>query len=259
MTLAVAPDCFTRREPLAEYLARTDYVSSSAVRRFLRTGRAPALALIPDALSRETSIGDAFHALLLEPDRFAEEFVQADRGASAPAAGDDPALMTRTSLSTRECDALQRMRSAVLGYSRLPLASWFADGQKELSLYWRDADGGRWKGRPDCFTDDIVLEVKTAADVRPARFAKSRKRYGYDLQAALYLEGIERLTGCRPRYLYVSVETTRPHTVWIHEPLPHELARAAVELDAARVRFMDGLGASAGSGEPTASAAGADS
>ncbi len=244
MTPATVPACFTRRESLADYLACTDYVSSSAVRRFLRTGRAPALALIPDAISSETSLGDAFHALLLEPERFADDFVQADQRAPAPATGDEARVMARTWLSTRDCDALQRMRNAVLAYTRLPLAGWLASGEKELSLYWEGAAGGRWKGRPDCFGDEVVLEIKTAADVRPARFGKSRKRYGYDLQAALYLEGIEFLTGRRPRFLYVSVETSRPHTVWIHEPSTQELATAAAELDVARAQFLRGLAAS---------------
>ncbi len=243
MTSATVPACFTRREPLAEYLACTDYVSSSAVRRFLRTGRAPKLALIPDPISRDTSLGDAFHALLLEPERFANDFVQADQRAPAPAAGDETGLMARTWLSARDCEALQRMRNAVLAYPRLPLAGWLASGEKELSLYWQDVAGGRWKGRPDCFSDEIVLEIKTAADVRPARFGKSRKRYGYDLQAALYLEGIELLTGRRPRFLYVSVETTRPHTVWIHEPSMPELAAATAELGVARAQFLLGLAA----------------
>ncbi len=243
MNSTTAPACFTRREPLAEYLACTDYVSSSAVRRFLRTGRAPALALIPDAISRDTSLGDAFHALLLEPERFEDDFVQADRHAPAPAAGDETGLMARTWLSVRDCEALQRMRNAVLNYTRLPLAGWLADGEKELSLYWQGVVGGRWKGRPDCFSDEIVLEIKTAADVRPARFGKSRKRYGYDLQAALYLEGIEFLTGRRPRFLYVSVETSPPHPVWIHEPSTQELATATAELDVARAQFLRGLAA----------------
>ncbi len=243
MTPATVPACFTRRESLADYLACTDYVSSSAVRRFLRTGRAPALALIPDAISRDTSLGDAFHALLLEPERFADDFVQAHERAPPPGTGDEASLMARTWLSARDCEALQRMRNAVLNYTRLPLAGWLMEGEKELSLYWQGVAGGRWKGRPDCFSEEIVLEIKTAADVRPARFGKSRKRYRYDLQAALYLEGIELLTGHRPRFLYVSVETSRPHTVWIHEPSPPELAAAAMELSVARAQFLNGLAA----------------
>jgi hypothetical protein len=233
--------CFSRREPLAEYLARLDYVSSSALRRFLRTGRSPAQAMIPDPTPREASLGDALHALMLEPERFDEDYLPLDTASPPPTGLDQAAVTARTWLSADESMALKAMRRAVLGYARLPLATWLAQGEKELSIYWGDALGGRWKGRPDCFTDEVILELKTASDVRPARFAKARRRFGYDLQAALYLEGVARLTGRRPRFLYVAVESVRPHTVWLHEPAAAELEVAQRTLDDARERFRHAL------------------
>ena len=234
-------ECFTCREPLSAYLARLDYVSSSALRRYLRTGRSPAQSMLPDPTPRDASLGDALHALLLEPERFDESYLALDAGASPPAGLDDQGAAARTWLSIDESLALKAMRRAVLTYARAPLGEWFARGEKELSIYWTDDHGGRWKGRPDCFTEDVILELKTASDVRPARFAKSRRRYGYDLQAALYIEGIARLTGRRPRFLYVAVESSRPHTVWLHEPTEAELENARNTLDDARKRFRAGL------------------
>ena len=236
--------CFSRREPLAEYLARLDYVSSSALRRFLRTGRPPAQAMIPDPTPREASLGDALHALMLEPERFDEDYLPLDAASPPPVGLDQAAATARIWLSTDESIALKAMRRSVLGYTRLPLATWLAEGEKELSIYWVDALGGRWKGRPDCFTDEVILELKTASDVRPARFAKARRRFGYDLQAALYLEGVALLTGRRPRFLYVAVESARPHTVWLHEPSAAELEVAQRTLDDARTRFRHALGMS---------------
>ena len=192
---AVNTDCFTRREPLSDYLARMDYVSSSALRRFLRTGKPPAQAMIPDPTPREASLGDALHALLLEPERFDESYLALDAEAPVRPGLDQTAALARTWLSVDEASALKAMQRAILAYARAPLAAWLASGEKELSIYWTDAIGGRWKGRPDCFNRDVILELKTTSDVRPARFAKARRRFGYDLQAALYLEGVARLTG----------------------------------------------------------------
>ena len=236
------PDVFTRREPLADYLARTDHVSSSALRRFLRTGRPPELAVIADPTPREASLGDALHALLLEPDRFDESFLRLDGETRAPELRDDPAAPSgRTWLSARECTALDGMCRAIRNFARVPLGRWLETGEKELSLYWHDGQGGRWKGRPDCFDGDVILELKTSSDPRPAKFAKVRKRFGYDLQAALYLEGVGRLTGTQPRFLYVAVETVRPHTVWVIEPTPGELSAATAALADARARFRAAL------------------
>jgi exodeoxyribonuclease VIII len=232
-----APQCFSRREPLAEYLARTDFVSSSALRRFLRTGRPPSEVLAPDQTPREASLGDALHALLLEPERFDETFLRLDADGKAPQGLALDSLMARTWLSPSECLALEAMRKAVLYCSRAPIARWLEQGEKELSIYWTDAQGERWKGRPDCLADDVILELKTTADVRTARFARTRHRFGYDLQAALYVEGVTRLTGRRPRFMYVAVETSRPHAVWVHELGAEELAGAAQRLHEARERF----------------------
>jgi hypothetical protein len=244
--------CFSRREPLAQYLAQLDYVSSSALRRYLRTGKTPAQAMIPDPTPREASLGDALHALMLEPERFDEAYRAPDTATPSPAARDRAPASARTSLSADESMALEAMRRSVLGYARLPLADWLAHGEKELSIYWVDASGGRWKGRPDCFTDEVILELKTTSDVRPARFAKARRRFGYDLQAALYLEGVARLTGRRPRFLYVTVESARPHSVCLHEPTEVELGLAQRALDDARARFRVVLGM--GSAVPSAGA-----
>jgi hypothetical protein len=234
--------CFTRREPLADYLACADYVSSSALRRFLRHGMTPEQAKVSHPAPREASLGDALHAMLLEPERFDEGFVQAAPGTAAPRASGPGELFERTWLSTRDCESLRAMARAVHECTRPPLAGWLERGEKELSIYWSDPAGGRWKGRPDCFTEEVILELKTAIDIRPQRFAKSRERFGYDLQAALYLEGVERLTGSRPRFLYLVVESVRPHAIWVQEPSPEELGRARRELDRARARFLAACG-----------------
>lgn len=237
--------CFSRREPLADYLACTQFVSSSALRRFLRQGLSPELALVSRPAPREASLGDALHALLLEPERFEETFVQAAPGAAAPRAGGPEELFERTWLSVRDCASLAAMARSVRQCTRPPLGRWLESGEKELSIYWTDAAGGRWKGRPDCFTEEVILELKTSVDIRPQRFARSRERFGYDLQAVLYLEGVERLTGARPRFLYLVVESVRPHAIWVQEPSPEELERARRELEAARRGFLASVAAGA--------------
>ncbi|MFO1321702.1 MAG: PD-(D/E)XK nuclease-like domain-containing protein [Burkholderiales bacterium] len=231
--------CFTRREPLSDYLDRVDFVSSSVLRRFARTGIPPSADFKPPPVPKEAALGDALHALMLEPERFDDEYFEAGSGTPPPPDLHPLGLMARTCLSASTCNALQAMRRAILVHGRVPLADWFDKGDKELSIYWTDDAGARWKARPDLMTADIVVELKTATDIRPGPFAKSRRRFGYDLQAAHYVEGVERLKGRRPRFVYVAVESVRPHSVRVYELPPEELARSRDELTQLKVKFAE--------------------
>ena len=240
MTPATAdPACFSHREPLSAYLERLDYVSSSVLRRFARTGVAPATPTSVPPVPKEATLGDALHALLLEPERMEQEFIGADTGVPTPTGLSEQDAMARTWLSARECNALRTMRDAVLRYPRAPLAQWLEAGEKELSIYWTDGGQGRWKARPDCFAGDVIVELKTASDPRASRFGKSRRNFGYDLQAAHYVEAVSRLTGVTPRFVYVAVESVHPHTVWVYEMSADELRQSRDALETLKTRFHE--------------------
>ncbi|MCX7893840.1 MAG: PD-(D/E)XK nuclease-like domain-containing protein, partial [Burkholderiales bacterium] len=189
---APAGGVVARREPLGNYLAVTSHASASMLRRVARGEPADGAGRLP-----ARGLGEAFHAFLLEPRRFEREYFR-PRAVSATGV---EALEDRVWLSEREHAALEGMRASVLAFRGLPLARWLDEGTRELSLYWTDPLGGRWKARPDCFTAEVILEVKTTADVRPAAFARTRARFGYDLQAAHYLDAVTRLVGGAPRFV----------------------------------------------------------
>jgi hypothetical protein len=223
--------CYVRQEPLAAYLARADHASASMLRR-ARHDAAAAARIEEDPAQR---LAQALHVLVLEPARFAREYLVLDRESPAPPTEELPdALERRTWLASGEYAQLVGARDAIRTYPRAPLGRLLDEGMKELSIYWSDELGRRWKARPDCFTDEVVLELKTTGDVRPRAFARTRRRFGYDLKAAHYVEAVRRLTGRTPRFVFVAVELTAPHYVWTYELSDAELARGAAELAAAR-------------------------
>lgn len=230
---APPPDAIrTVREPLSAYLARTDHVSSSMLRRF--AAGLPAFAeTFPGSL-----LGDALHALLLEPEAFDAQYLALD--GSVPAAGGltEGDAMARTWLSPEQLAALRRAAGAVQAWPQAPVGEWLRQGRKELSVYWRDEQGGAWKARPDCFTDEVIVELKTTFDCRPDAFAATRARLGYDLQAAHYVEAVTLLTGRRPRFVFVAVEVTVPGAVRVHELAPAALDAATEELERLKARFL---------------------
>lgn len=225
--------CFVRQEPLAAYLAHADYVSASMLRRTAHAATGTRTPLIEDDPAQR--VAQALHALVLEPARFDRDYLVLDRDSPAPPVEELPdALERRIWLASGEYAQLAGARDAIRAYPRAPLARLLDTGMKELSIYWSDELGRRWKARPDCFTDEVVLELKTTGDVRPRAFARTRRRFGYDLKAAHYVEAVQRLTGRAPRFVFVAVELTAPHYVWVYEMSAAELARASAELAAAR-------------------------
>ena len=222
-----------RQEPLAAYLARGDHGSSSRLRRVLRSG--PAAADTPFEDDGTQRLAQALHALVFEPARFATEHLVLDR--DTPPADEQVDALDRIWIAGAEYSRLAGARDAIRAYPRAPLAAWIDAGMKEMSIYWTDELGRRWKARPDCFTDEIILELKTTGDVRPRGFARTRKRFGYDLQAAHYVDAIRRLTGRTPRFAFIAVELQPPFYAWVHELSRADLARAAVQLEVARERL----------------------
>jgi hypothetical protein len=152
-----------RQEPLAAYLARGDHRSSSTLRRVLRSG--PAAADVPFDDDGSQRLARALHALVFEPARFANEYLLLDR--DAPPADAQIDALDRIWITGAEYARLAGARDAIRAYPRAPLAEWIDAGMKEMSVYWTDEAGQRWKARPDCFGDELILELKTTATFGP--------------------------------------------------------------------------------------------
>ncbi|UCD67375.1 MAG: PD-(D/E)XK nuclease-like domain-containing protein [Betaproteobacteria bacterium] len=229
--------CESRREPLADYLANREFVSSTQLRRFDRSGLT-ASQLADGGLVTGTVMGEALHALVLEPEVFAAQYLvlaDAEHDLRAPS---EHELMQRTWLDAWQWSALCRARDTLLACEQFPVADWMSSGKKELSIYWTDKAGAGWKARPDCFTRDIVLDLKTTGDCRPDAFRRTREQFGYDLQAAHYTEAVARLTGTTPRFAFLAVELSAPYAVWVHELGADEIGAARLRLDQLKTAYV---------------------
>lgn len=222
--------CQSQVEPLEDYLANRDFISSTQLRRFSRSGlvaaQQPNGGVVTGIL-----MGEALHSLVLEPEVFWSRYLVLDDARVAQDSVSETDAMQRQWLDAWQWSTLSNARDALINCDRFPVAEWLERGRKELSIYWRDADGGCWKARPDCFTPEIVLDLKTTMNGRPRAFARARQRYAYDVQAAHYVEATTRLTGQAPRFFFLAVELSPPYSVWAHEVEGDELAAARNQLE----------------------------
>jgi hypothetical protein len=222
-----APDAFAPGLydiDLQTYLNEKAHVSSSMLKRVLES---------PEALQRYLArrhesapvldFGTAVHCALLEPARFEEEYValpvqRADMFHEADLAlinadRQDVHFITEAQMQAVRgiCDHVRQMPEVL---------ALLKEGLAERSLFWRDeATGIRCKIRPDLLVlPHLILELKTTFNPSLAVFQRTALMQRYHLSAAMYLDGVEQVTGHRLRYMYLVAGRHAPFEVLTFVP-----------------------------------------
>lgn len=179
----------------------TPSLSSSLARRVLESTPMHAYLQRRGAFKIESDdfdIGRAAHSLLLENNLDALVEVKADswRTTDAKKARDEARANGKSPLLSADFKIVQDMRESALEFvNGSEIAGIFDNGKPEQSVFAFD---GCWlRGRFDFMTNNrkVILDYKTVRNANPEAFVqRSVPAYGYDLQAAFYLE-LNRLTG----------------------------------------------------------------
>jgi hypothetical protein len=112
----------------------------------------------------------------------------------------------------------------------------YVQGEPEKSMFWQE--NGYWfRIRPDVLaTDqDVILDYKaTEISVAPESYQRHIYNSGYDLRAAFYARGYEKVMG-RPlrEYRFVAVEVEPPHALAIFSLTPEAMAFAGKRVERA--------------------------
>jgi hypothetical protein len=177
----------------------------------------------------------------LEPDEFPKRFVVAGPCEAVLKSGDRKGMACGKAASMLGAD-----ERWYCGIHRMDVSSWSGDlisedefarckavheslkqhwalqlirrkGWSEVSLRW-DRFGLPMKGRLDRYADGtrpVILDVKKCrvgfGTIEECE--RSISRYGYHVQAAMYVDGIEQLTGVRPEFIWIFVEDGPPHDI----------------------------------------------
>ena len=166
------------------------------------------------------------HCLALEPEKFDEQFAVWDdsikrntkEGKEKYAAFLDDLRGRQEVSHTMYCQAVamaEKLRST-------PFVNSLLAGTHEAPFFWEDQDTNELcKIRLDCLTEIgdalVVVDYKTAADASLDGFTRHALKYGYDFQSGMYCEGIERVTGRTPRFVFVVQEKEPPFAVNVVE------------------------------------------
>lgn len=154
------------------------------------------LAPEDEAKKSSLNIGDAVHALLLEPHRFSKEFAvgpenapRNTRAGKEKWAEFEAGLTGQKVITAEEFRMMELMKGSVMAH---PIARWLieTEGEAEPSIYWTDPQTDLLcRCRMDKLIGDhgVIVDVKTTADIH--KFKWSVRDYRYDVQDAFYNEG----------------------------------------------------------------------
>ncbi len=162
------------------------------------------------------NIGDAVHAILLEPHRFAEQYAigPADAPRNTKAGKEkweefEATLTGQTVLTADEGRKVHLIRESVMAH---PHARWLveAEGDAEASIYWKERSTGLLaRCRPDKTIPSLgwIADVKTTADM--SKFARSVYEYRYHVQDPFYCDGYAEHFGEQPAaFVFLVVSTS---------------------------------------------------
>ena len=109
---------------------------------------------------------------------------------------------------------IQAMAESVM--SNKYAAALLNGGEHEKSYFWTDKlTGLKLKCRPDCRTDlrstSVIVDLKTTENADTDSFMHSCIKYGYDLQAAMYTQGVSEIERKPHRFVFIAVEKSPPY------------------------------------------------
>ena len=171
--------------------------------------------------SEALQFGRAYHKLMLEPDDFESEFIvfpkidRRSKEGKEAYAGYLKKAEGKEILSTETYEKLKEMQKALYA---TPFVKLLIKGEHEKSFFWKDEETGvPCKCRPDSYgqiqDEYICVDLKTTSDAETDHFMRDALKFGYDIQATHYCNGLEDHFKKPFKFIFIAQEKTAPYLV----------------------------------------------
>jgi exodeoxyribonuclease VIII len=212
----------TAKDSIAEYHARPGV---SKTKLWCLLNDTPAkfkwLQEHPEPPTAAMQFGSALHKYVLEPDSFFYEYAVAPQCDRRTKTGKEEyqkfvdSVENRTVISADDMVLISEMTAAI---RKNPRADFLLRGEVETSYYWQDEMTGLdCQARPDSVRmldrRGLIVDLKTCARADTETMVKQAYALGYDMQAAMFKEAVEREYGISCDFLFVCVEKEPPYLV----------------------------------------------
>lgn len=192
----------------AEYFA-LPHINCSSLKKIAKSPATYKYSLTaPKEESKAFLIGSALHCLVLEPHLFYEQYIK------------DPGINKRTNAGKAEYEALKASGKIILSVddweqvlgmtdsvmNNLTAAKLLSSGSPEQTVL-TEIEGVPAKCKIDWLrSPQIIVDLKTTDDASEEGFARNIAKFGYDMQAAWYLD----CTGL-DYFIFIVVEKSPPY------------------------------------------------
>lgn len=112
----------------------------------------------------------------------------------------------------------------------------------ELTVEWQDAATGvKCKARLDGYNEElgVVLDLKTTIDASPTGFPRKLYSYGYNRQAAWYLESLKAHNEAASHFVFIAVEKEPPYSLGIYRLSNEAIKLSKSENDALLRKYVE--------------------
>ena len=164
-------------------------------------------------------IGRAIHAAVLTPTAYKRDWavIPAEIDRRTKAGKEEYALFMEQNAGKEilTADEAETVRSLSKAVRRNQAVSELLKGtRREKPLFWSNDDGILCKCRVDAMKDGIMIDLKTTTDASTDAFVREALRFGYDVQAAHYLDGYQnKIGGKMPKWYFIAVEKAEPYAI----------------------------------------------
>lgn len=170
--------------------------------------------------------GIALHMAVLEPTKFAKKYSVLPEDFNLRSKANKE--IYKATLDNGETpilfDDFTKIMEMVKSINSVEYAKKALNGEHEISYYWNDERTNvKLSCRPDSRRElvkdkeGIIVDLKTCSNADTDSFMKDAIRFGYDIQAAQYIEGCNLYYGYPHRFTFIAVEKEPPYAINILE------------------------------------------
>ncbi len=162
--------------------------------------------------------GRAVHAAILTPSAYKRDFVVAPEVDRRTKAGKEEyqafveASAGKEIITPQDAETVREIVSALRKHK--DAVSLLKGTKRERPIFWTDDNGVLCKCKVDAYRAGLMIDLKTAQDAETEAFTREALRYGYDVQAAHYMDAYQHTeASALPEWYFIVIEKSEPYAI----------------------------------------------